>query len=84
MLYSMAKKLTARGVKTMLARAGVDYSDLTITDDNAVWTDLDGGNPRTSVIISGPRQARNQVWQALEDRGLACAPYPDRDEWTRR
>jgi hypothetical protein len=77
-------KLTARGVKTMLARAGVDYSELTITDDPAIWTDLDGGNPRTSVVIRGPEEARNRVWHALEDRGLACAPYTDRDEWSRR
>jgi hypothetical protein len=81
----MAKmKLTARGVKAMLARAGVDYSELDITDDAAIWTDLDGGRPRTSVVIRGPKAARNRVWAALEDRGLACAPYTDRDEWSRR
>jgi hypothetical protein len=77
-------KLTARGVKVMLTRARVDYSDLTITDDPAIWTDLDGGNPRTSVVIRGPKEARNRVWTALEDRGLACAPYTDRDEWARK
>jgi hypothetical protein len=76
--------LTARDVTAMLDLAGVDYSGLDITEDDAVWTGLDGGNPRTSVIIRGPKEARDQVWPALEGGGLACAPYGDRDEWTRR
>jgi hypothetical protein len=79
-----ARQLTAREVTAMLAQAGVDCSGLDITDDDAVWRDLDGGNPRTSVVIRGPKEARSQVWGVLESRGLACAPYADRDEWTRR
>ena len=30
--------LTARGLKAMLTRAGVDHYTLTITDDPEVWT----------------------------------------------
>lgn len=77
-------RLTARGVKTMLARAGVDYSELTITDDPAVWRDLATGRAGTSVVISGPEEARGRAYHALLERGLSCAPYPDRDEWSRR
>jgi hypothetical protein len=79
-----AKALTARGVKTMLSRAGVDYSALTITDDPAVWTDLETGRRSTSVKIEGPKEARWQAQVVLFDKGLSNAPYPDHDEWSRR
>lgn len=37
------RQLTARGVKAMLSRSGVDQADLTIVEDPAVWTDLKQG-----------------------------------------
>ena len=80
-----ARALTARGVKTILSRAGVDYSALTITHDPAVWTDLETGRQSTSVRIEGPQQARRAAWDVLFfSRDLACAPYPEYDMWSRR
>jgi hypothetical protein len=78
------KKLTARGVKTMLARARVDYSALTITEDSDVWVNMQTGAAATSVKIEGPADVRTAIWGPLEDCGLACAPYPDYDMWSRR
>jgi hypothetical protein len=80
----MATNVTARGIKAMLTRAGVNYSALTITDDSAVWTNLETGRSTTSVKIEGPKDIRSKVWDALEDRGLVCAPYPEYDMWSRR
>lgn len=80
----MATNLTARGIKGMLTRAGFDHSALTITDDSAIWTDVETGRSVTSVKIEGPKEVRNKVWDVLEDRGLVCAPYPEYDMWSRR
>ena len=80
-----ARPLTARGVKMMLARAGIDHSKLTITYDPAVWTDLETGAQSTSVKIEGPREQREAAWDVLFYRpGLSCAPYPEYDMWSRR
>lgn len=80
-----ARPLTARGVKAMLGRANVDYSALTITDDPAVWTDLETGRASTSVKICGPKDVREAVWDVLFwGQGLGCAPYPEYDMWSRR
>lgn len=81
----MRAPLTARGVKTMLTRAGVDYSALTITDDPDVWVDIETGIGSTSVRIEGPEDARRQATDALFwGRGLGHAPYPEYDSWSRR
>jgi hypothetical protein len=77
-------KLTARGVKAMLTRAGVDYSALTITDDPAVWVDVETGVGTTSVVVRGPKPQRHQVGAVLYEKGLACAPYSDYDMWSRK
>lgn len=80
-----ARRLTARGVKAMLTRAGVDCSALTITEDPAVWTDLETGRQSTSVKIEGPKEQREAAWDVLfYGRGLGCAPYPEYDMWSRR
>ncbi len=81
---SAARQLTARGVKMMLARAGVDYSALTIRDDPTVWWDLETGRTSANVVIEGPEDARTAAFLALLGRGLSVAPYPDHDEWSRR
>lgn len=78
------RQLTARGVKSVLTRAKVDHSSLTIADDPRVWRDVESGQQGTSVVITGPREARRQASEILYERGYGCAPYPDRDEWTRR
>lgn len=76
--------LTARGVKTILTRAGVDHhAQLAITDDPTVWESLETGRRNTSVRITGPREARRHAAGVLFGKGLSCAPYPDRDEWSR-
>jgi hypothetical protein len=78
------RRLTARGVKVMLTRAGADYSGLEIRDDPTVWRDLETGHASTNVIISGPEEARTRAFHALLDCGLSVAPYPDHDEWSCR
>jgi hypothetical protein len=79
----MSKTLTARGVRTILGRAGVDYSALTITDDPAVWTNIETGKSGTSVRIDGPKEARLKAFHVLFEKRLANAPYPDCDYWSR-
>jgi hypothetical protein len=76
-------ELTARGVKMMLTRAGVDYSALTITDDPAVWTNVETGVGHTSVVIAGPKEARSRAAGVLYGKGLGNAPYPEYDMWSR-
>jgi hypothetical protein len=66
------RNLTARGVKTILTRAGLDHSELSITDHG------------DSVEVAGTRAERREVSNVLYDRGLWCAPYPDRDCWSAR
>jgi hypothetical protein len=78
-----AGPLTARGLKGMLTRGGVDHSDLQVGDDPAVWEDVETGERGTSVVVSGPKEARRQASHVLYDHGLSCAPYPDRDMWSR-
>jgi hypothetical protein len=78
------RRLTARGVKAMLTRSGVDYSGLEISDDPTAWRDLETGHVSTNVVINGPEEARRAAFHVLFDRGLSVAPYPDRDEWSRR
>lgn len=81
--------LTARGVKQMLTRAGVDYAALTITDRTvtARRVDIDYTGPwqtTNQVIIEGPNDARRAAFDVLfwGRRALSVAPYPDRDEWS--
>jgi hypothetical protein len=77
------RPLTARGLKAMLTRAGVDHSELEIRDDYAVWTNVETGQHSTSVVISGPKDLRWQAASVLYDKGLANAPYPECDMWSR-
>lgn len=80
-----ARPLTVRGVKTILTRAGVDYSALTIIHDPAIWTDVETGRSSTSIRIEGPKEAREAAWDALfYGHGLGCAPYTEYDMWSRR
>ncbi|HEX6970270.1 MAG TPA: hypothetical protein VF174_15855 [Micromonosporaceae bacterium] len=55
------KDLTAAEVSALLTSAGVDLSELTITDDPAVWTDIETGVSGTSVRIIGPAAARRMA-----------------------
>jgi hypothetical protein len=64
--------LTVRGVKAMLTRAGIDYTELGFRE----------GNDR--VCITGPQDARSRIWHVLLNKGLGCAPYTDCDWWSRR
>ncbi len=77
------RPLTARGLKAMLTRAGVDHSALEIRDDYAVWTNAETGQRSTSVVVSGPKEARREAGHVLYDKGLANAPYPECDMWAR-
>jgi hypothetical protein len=77
------KNLTAAEVTTILTEAGVDLSELTITDDPTVWADFETGAQGTSVRIDGPKEARRAATSVLFGRYLAQAPYPDHDFWSR-
>ena len=75
-----ARTLTARGVRTMLARRGVDHSSLTITETV-------NGN---EVRVEGPYETRRAATYALvlnyEDTatGMSVAPFPEHDILIRR
>ncbi|MGH3903621.1 MAG: hypothetical protein ACRDTE_05435 [Pseudonocardiaceae bacterium] len=75
-------RLSVRSVRAVLSCARVDISGLTITADDQVWTDVESGRQHTSVVISGAKQARRLVRDVLFERGLRCALYSDRDEWS--
>ena len=77
-------QLGAREVEAILATAGVDCSELTITEDPGVWVDVETGVASTSVKVEGPDSARRAASGALWDSELSCAPYPDHDMWSRR
>jgi hypothetical protein len=77
-------------VKQMLARAGVDWHALTITEETITarcWADGDAGfgpwETYTQVRISGPKLEQNTAWWALMARGLSCAPYPEYSLWSK-
>lgn len=83
------RQLTARGVKMMLTRSGVDTTGLTITEQQQTvrTVDLHYTGPwrrQNSVTVAGSKDARRPARDALADRGLWCAGYPDHDEWSRR
>jgi hypothetical protein len=80
---SSHQDLTVREIKAMLTKSGVDQSALEIYHDPAVWTNLETGAQGTSVVITGPREARRQASHVLYERGLSNAPYPDLDMWSR-
>jgi hypothetical protein len=77
------RPLTARGLKAILTRAGVDHSALTITDDPTVWTDVESGERTAQVKVAGPKDVRRAVFQELFPRGYAQAPYLEADYWSR-
>jgi hypothetical protein len=74
------RTLTARGVRSMLARRGVDHSALVIAET------VNG----FEVRIEGPKEARREAVHALafdwENAvpGMSVAPYPDHDFLCRR
>lgn len=75
--------LTARGLKAILTRGGVDHSALKIDNDYAVWTNVETGERGTSVMVTGPKEIRREAAHVLYDKGLANAPYPGYDLWSR-
>ena len=77
------KSLIAAEVREILTGAGVDQSQLTITDDPAVWTDIFTGESDTSVRIDGPKVARRAASNVLMERGFSEAPYPDHAFYSR-
>lgn len=86
----MPTKLTTRGVKVMLTRAGVDHQGLRFAEEEqtARAVDFDASGPwvqEPTVTISGGTKAqRDAAWSALQEAGLSCAPYPDRAVYTHR
>jgi hypothetical protein len=80
---TMAQPLTAEEVRAILTEAGVDYSQLTITDDPAVWTSFETGASGRSVLVEGPEDARRAAHDVLFAKYFAVAPYPECDYWHR-
>lgn len=82
----MDRSLSARGVKRMLTRAGVDWRALTITEQRITSRDAWNGGPwetYTEVRVGGPRLLLNTVWWALSKPGMSCASYPDHQLWSK-
>ncbi|WP_222127567.1 hypothetical protein, partial [Brevibacterium casei] len=84
----MTTHLSVRSFKTMLTRAGVDTDGLSFTrHDRSGQHDagIYAGRyvEKVDIEVSGPKSARGPVRTALFDRGLECAPYPDRDFFSR-
>ena len=78
--------LTARGVKSRLARAHVDCSSLTFTESERTFceVDVDHIGPmqrRIVVAVTGPKDTRREDALILFDSGLGCAPFGDHDDW---
>lgn len=86
----MASKLTTRGVKVMLTRAGVDHQGLTFTEQDETTRTVDFESPgpwvqQSTVTISGGSKAqRDAAWSVLFGAGLSCVPYSDRAVYARR
>ena len=74
--------LTAALLQQALDRAGVDHTQLDITNRPAVWGDVDAGTVRGSVHIAGPKPIRRAARDVLLDLGLSLAPCGDHDEWS--
>lgn len=84
----MASSLSARGVKQMLSRAGIDYRDLTITEHQVTARDAWNGGPwqtYTEVKIEGPKESHDRAYWALFTKpGLMSAPCGGASSWCRR
>ncbi len=84
----MMRHLTARSVKSMLSRAGINYDGLEVerTDRSATHT---GGAykgqyvEKFDVRVSGGPDARREARHVLSERGLELAPFPTHDDWSR-
>lgn len=84
----MSNHLTVRGVKTMLTRAGIDTRALAFTRHDRSGQHVSGifeGRyvEKVDIEVSGPKTVRDDVRAELFDRGLECAPCPDRDFFSR-
>lgn len=84
----MSNHLTIRGVKTMLTRAGIDTCALSFTRHDRSGQHVTGHYEckyveKVDIEITGPKTVRADVRAELFDRGLECAPYPDRDFFSR-
>lgn len=82
------KTLTVPTVKSLLTRAGIDHSQLTITHIDTTSTHSAGTHlgqyvESSNVRISGDPSTRRQARAALSDHGLCVAPLPQYDDWSR-
>lgn len=80
------KSLTARSVKVLLARAGVDWRGLIISEQRTTSRDAWNGGPwetYTEVRIAGPKELRRDAEDALYLARLSCAGYPEYSLWSR-
>lgn len=84
----MSNHLTIRGVKAMLTRAGIDTHALSFTRHDRSGQHASGLYERryvekVDIEVTGPKTVRSDVRAELFDRGLECAPYADRDFFSR-
>lgn len=80
------QSLSARSVKQMLTRAGVDWRGLTITEEQTTARDAWNGGPwetYTQVRIEGPKLLQNTAWWVLFGKGLAHTGYPEYSLWSK-
>lgn len=83
------RSLTARGVKQMLTRRGIDWRNLSITEQTTTARRIDIGyigpwETFTEVKIAGPRSIRNPACFALFCAGLSEAGYPEYSLFSRK
>jgi hypothetical protein len=83
------RSLTILGVKRLLTRAGIDYSQLTITQSRVTASYLGDGlrfgpwETYTEVRLDGPRELRREAENALFYAGYSSAPFPDYSLWSK-
>lgn len=83
-----AKHLTVASVRSMLSRAGVNYSDLTLDLIDRSGTHTGGiyeGQyvEEMDVRISGDTDARREARAVLGERELWLTPTSAYDDWSR-
>lgn len=74
--------VTAAQIRAVLSRAGVDHTQLTITDTGETWRDVETDAPSHPVRVTGPEPLRHTAHGVLLDCGLTVAPYPDHEDWS--
>lgn len=81
-------QLTVQEVEQLLTRAGLDCTALTLTEIDRSATHTAGMYAELYVhhrvvVIRGDETCRRLASTRLHEEELWCAPFSDRDEWSR-